>query len=154
MLQFCAYSLQDKWELVYNGDNNLLATFQMFSQRLGTICPSHQVLQAFEGHDVVLNLSIQVDAVSHYDDTIQQRLCSIQKSHQLVGQPRNGVRLSRTCRVLNQESLPYTFSFCLYQQFSYTIQLMIARPYHAYFLRIRLGVKSFYYLSIVLDDVT
>ena len=79
---------------MHNGDDYLLATFQMLSQRLGTICPSHQVLQAFESNDIVLNLGIQVDTVCHHNDTIQQRLCSIQQPHQLIGQPRDGVRLA------------------------------------------------------------
>ena len=71
VLQVCANGLQDEWELMHNGNDDFLAAFQMIPQRLSTVCPSHQVLQAFEGNDVVPNLSVKIHTVCHYYYAIQ-----------------------------------------------------------------------------------
>ncbi len=91
MLQFRADGIQNKGELMHDGDNNLLATCQMIPQRLSAVGPSHQVLQPFECHDIVSDLSVQIHTVGNNNHTIQQCLRAIQQAHQLIGQPSDGV---------------------------------------------------------------
>ena len=81
MLQLATDSFQYVGELMYYGDDNLLATFQVIPQSLSTISPCNKVLQALKSNDIVLNLCIQIHTVCYYDYTIQQRLCSVQQSY-------------------------------------------------------------------------
>ena len=83
------------------GNNNLLAAAEVVAQALGAVGPSHQVLQPLEGYDIVPYLCVEVHAVGHHDDAVEQRLCAVQQAHQLIGQPGDGVRLARACRVLD-----------------------------------------------------
>ena len=144
--------LKDIWELMDNRDDDLLATLQMVTEFIRRLCPSDKVLKALEGHDVVLDLLVEIHSVSNYDHRIEQSLCAIQQIDQLISEPCDGVRLARTCRVLNQEALTDSSLSCGFQQRTHTIHLMITWPDDRFYLfAVIIGLLD--YLGIVLNDV-
>ena len=65
VLQLRAYSFEYVWELMHDGNDNLLAVLQGILQCLRRVCPVHKIRQSLEGVDVVSNLGIKIHAVGH-----------------------------------------------------------------------------------------
>ena len=103
--------------------------------------------------DGVPYLPVQYLPVGDDDDRIEERSAVLLQPDQLVGQPRDGVRLAAARRVLNQILRADSLGGCVVQELAHHVQLVVAGPYLLPLLASRLVVLRLHDLSVVLDDV-
>lgn len=99
-----------KQELLDRADDDALFVVDSLCQRVGVflvVDGFHQADLMIKAVDSVLQLAVQHNAVGYHDDRIKDAvvLCIVDGG-QPVGDPRNGVGLARTRRVLDQVVLP------------------------------------------------
>ena len=103
--------------------------------------------------DGVPYLLVQYPAVRDDDGQIEERVAVLLQPDELVGQPRDGVRLAAARRVLNQILGADSRDGCVSQEPAHHVQLVEAGPYLLSPLASRLIVPRLHDLSVVLNDV-
>ena len=143
--------VEDEWELLHRGDDDLLALLQERPQLLGPF--GHRADNG--GHlrelfDGVTDLLVEHAAVGDHDDGVEGGLAAGLQADQLVTKPGNRVALARTCRVLDEIPPPGTRGLGILQQLAYHIELV--KAWEDLLRRLFLSplVRFLDYLSVVL----
>ena len=91
----CGDILQNELELMNDGNDDFLALVEQRFQFAGALRPPHRGRYLHELPDRVLDLLVQVDAVGHDDDRIENLVpVGIFQCDQLMGKPCDGVGFS------------------------------------------------------------
>jgi hypothetical protein len=94
--------VEDERKLLNRRNDDLLFTFDEAPQITGALGMSHRSSHLDELPDCVPNLLVENDAVRHDNDRIKGGLAIPLDTDQLMREPRNGIGLTRTCRMLNK----------------------------------------------------
>ena len=148
-----ADGVQDERELLDGGDDDPLAILKQGAEMAGAFGMAHDRANLGEVLDGVPYLLVQYLAVRDDDGRIEERLAVLLQPDELVGQPRDRVRLAATRRVLNQILRADSPGGCVSQEPTHHVQLVVAGPYLLAPLTSGLVVPRLHDLSIVLDDV-
>ena len=99
--------VKDKRELLHGTDDDLLAVLNEFPKITGVLGVSHSRGNLHEALDGVLYLVVEDAPVGYHDDRVEQVLTCQAQSCQLMGQPRDGIGLAATGRMLDQVPLSH-----------------------------------------------
>ena len=141
-------------ELLNCCDNNALSILNCFTQITGMFSPSHSICHLHKLLDVITNLLVQNTTVGNNQYGVNHRMTVLLQSNQLVGQPRDRIRLTGASTVLNQITLADTVFLYISQQFFHAIQLVITREYLLYRLLLCFWVLFNNNLRIIFNDAT
>ena len=103
--------------------------------------------------DSVADLLIENSAVCDHDHRVEHLIGVIGEPHQLMRQPRDRVRLSRSCRMLNEHAPPRTIRLGVGKQLADDIELVETWEQLIALHPAGLGVATLDDLGVVLDDV-
>lgn len=117
---------QREGELLDGSNDDPFAIRDGFGEIPGMLRPFYRLCHLHKLLNGIADLFVQDSPVGDHDDGIDHRVSILHQANQLMGQPRNGIRLAAARAVLNQVATPDAMLLHIPEQRFHHVQLMIA----------------------------